>query len=119
MVNARILLIAGVLFVACGRSSLERQLIGAWSGCSIDICSTMTFGADHTFSDRFDGEDSDSYSGTWRLDGRSIIIHVDKADPGAADMIGKDLKWIIFDLKKDSMVAGYDEQHRLEMRRVK
>jgi hypothetical protein len=118
MVNARILLIAGVLFVGCGRSSLERHLIGAWSGCSIDICSTMTFGADHTFSDRFDGEDSDSYSGVWRVEGRQIVIHV-LQDRSPDSNIGKDLRWTVFDIRPESFIAGYDEQHQFKSTRVK
>jgi hypothetical protein len=116
---ARIACLSAFLLLACGRTSLERKLIGAWSGCSIDICSTLTFRPDHTMASRFDGADSDSYSGTWSVEGREVVIHVQQASPGSTDTVGKDLRWIVFDIQKDSFVAGYDKEHQLTSTRVK
>jgi hypothetical protein len=115
----RIACLSAFLLVACGRASLERKLIGAWSGCSIDICSTNTFRSDHTMGSRFDGDDSDSYSGTWRVEGDQVVIHVLQAGPGASDIVGKDLLWIIVDIQKDGFVTGYDKEHKLTWTRVK
>ena len=68
---------------------------------------------------RFIGHDSDSYSGTWCIEGHDVVIHVQQAGPGAADIIGKDLRWIVFDIQNDSFVAGYDKEHQLTSTRVK
>jgi hypothetical protein len=68
---------------------------------------------------RVDRSDSDSYSGSWRVEGDQILIHVLQASRGASDIVGKDLRWIIFDVQKDSFVAGYDKEHKLTWTRVK
>ena len=68
---------------------------------------------------RFDGSNSDSYSGTWRVEGNQVIIHVLQAAPGASDIVGKDLLWIILDIQKDSFVAEYDKEHKITWTRVK
>ena len=108
-----------LLLVGCERWTLERKLIGKWTGCSIDTCSITTFRADHTFSNRFEESDSDSYSGTWRTEAKTIILHVEKVSTGMDDILGKDLRWIIFDFHGDTLVAGYDAQHQLPLTRVK
>jgi len=108
-----------LLFVGCERWTLERKLIGKWTGCSMDTCSITTFSADHTFSNRFEDADSDSYSGTWRTEGKIIILHVERASTGVEDILGKDMRWIIFDFHGDTLIAGYDAQHQLPLTRVK
>jgi hypothetical protein len=90
------------------RPALEKNLIGEWmSGCSIDICTLTTLNADHTFSDRFDEKRSPepSYSGTWRVEGDQLIMHVTWADKALQDIVGKDLRLIVSEFQQKKFVA--------------
>src|SRR4051794_15993751 len=94
-----------LLLSGCGRSSLERQLLGSWSSCSIDICSVTSLRSDHTFSERFVDSNSDSYSGTWKAEGNQLVLHIGWVDENLKDMLGHEMRLIISDLKKDGLIA--------------
>src|SRR6266581_1975263 len=86
-----------ILLAAC-RPALEKKLFGEWlSGCSIDICTLTTLSADHTFSERFDEKDSpgDICSGTWRVEGDQLVMHVAWANKSLNDIVDKDMRFII------------------------
>jgi len=54
---------------------------------------------------RFDGDDSDSYSGTWRVDHDQLVLHVIRSDKVLHDILGKDMRFIISDLQRDRFIA--------------
>jgi len=92
---------------AC-RSSFDKQLVGEWlSGCSIDICTITMLKADHTFSERFDEKDfpDPNYSGTWRVDGDQLVMHVTWADKSLQHIVGKDLRLIVSEFQPKKFVA--------------
>jgi hypothetical protein len=93
-----------LLLSAC-RPPLETRLVGAWSGCSIDVCSITTLKADHTFSERFEDTDSPSYSGNWRVEHDQLVLHITWADKNLQDILGKDMRLIISDLQSEKLVA--------------
>jgi hypothetical protein len=93
------------LLLSSCRPALERKLVGAWSGCSIDICSVTTLRPDHSFSERFVGFDTDSYSGSWRVEREQLVLHIAWADENLKDMLGKDMRLIISDLQNHKLVA--------------
>ena len=102
------------------RPALEKKLIGAWSGCSIDVCSITTLKPDHTFSERFEDTDSPSYSGTLRAERDQLVLHISWADRNLQDMLGKEMRLIISDLQKDKLVVTLadDQKKALPWRRV-
>ena len=111
----RVSFVALLLISACGRRSLDRNLIGEWqSGCSIDVCTITTLRADHTFSVRHDEKDSAiSYSGTWRVERDQLVAHVTTADKFLKDIIGHDFRVTVSDFHQDSFMAILvDEQGR-------
>ena len=92
---------------AC-RPALEKKLVGEWmSGCSIDICTVTTLKADHTFSERFDEKDvpGRNYSGTWRVEGDQLVMHVTWAAQSLQDIVGKDLRLIVSAFEDKKFVA--------------
>jgi len=98
---------------AC-QPSLEKQLVGEWlSGCSIDTCTITTLKADRTFSEKFDEKDSsDSYSGTWRVEGDQLIMHVTWADKVLQDIVGKNMRVVISEFHHDSFVGALADDRR-------
>jgi hypothetical protein len=108
----RIAFLSVLLLSACNPFSLERKLLGKWSGCSVDICSVTTLRPDHTFSERFVGFDTDSYSGTWRVERDQLVLHITWVDENLKDMLGKDMRLIISDLQSDKLMATLAEDKR-------
>src|SRR5882724_11611481 len=99
---------ASAILLASCRPALEKQLVGEWlSGCSIDICTVTTLNADRTFSDRFDEKDSPdpSYSGTWRVEGDQLVMHVTWANKALQDIVGKDLRLIVSEFQPKKFIA--------------
>jgi hypothetical protein len=61
---------------------------------------------DHTFSEKFEEKDyPDSYSGSWRIEGNQLVLHVTWADKDLQDMVGKDTHLIISEFQPDTFVA--------------
>jgi hypothetical protein len=66
-----------VLITACSQSP-DTKFVGEWqSGCHMDVCTTTSLRADHTFSVKHDEKGSTAgYSGTWRTEGDQLIGQV-------------------------------------------
>ena len=90
---------------------LEKKLIGEWITCSIDVCTIMALNADRTFSDRFDEKDlrGDICSGTWRVDGDQLVLHLTHADKVLRDAVGKDVRFLISQFQHARFVATSTE----------
>src|SRR5215467_8186541 len=99
------IIVALLLLPACARSSLERQLLGSWSSCSIDVRSVTSLRPDHTFSERFVGSNADSYSGTWRVEGNQLVLKISSTDENLKDKLGTEIRLIVSNLQNDNLVA--------------
>jgi hypothetical protein len=107
-----LILCSCVLITACSRSP-DKQFVGDWqSGCSLDVCTTTSLRADHTFLVKHDEKGTTaSYSGTWRTEADQLIAHVTDADQALQEIIGKDFRVTISDFHGDSFKATLaDEQ---------
>jgi hypothetical protein len=96
-----------ILLTGC-RPALEKKLVGEWlSGCSIDICTLTMLSTDHTFSQRFDEKDfpPPNFSGTWRIEGDQLVLHVAWANKSLNDILGKDMRFIISEFDEKKFVA--------------
>jgi hypothetical protein len=95
-----------VLITACSRSP-DTKFVGEWqSGCHMDVCTTTSLRADHTFSVKHDEKGSTAgYSGTWRTEGDQLIGQVTAADEPLQEIIGKDFRVTISDFHGDSFTV--------------
>ena len=102
-----------ILLIGC-QPRLERELVGEWlSGCSIDVCTITTLKADRTFSEKFDEKDSsDRQSGTWRVEGDQLIMHVTWADKVLQDTVGKDVRVVISEFQHDIFVGALADDRK-------
>jgi hypothetical protein len=105
---------AFAFFLTACRPVLEKKLVGEWSsGCSIDVCTVTALKADHTFSVKHDEKDSAiSYSGTWRVEGNTLVAHVTAADKFLQGIVGHDFRVAISDFQHDSFVAILIDEER-------
>jgi hypothetical protein len=103
-----IILCACVAFFAGCGPRLENNLAGNWRSC-LDGggCGIITLKSDHTFSERFDRENSsETYrSGTWRLEGDQLVLHITWAMEPFQGLIGQEDRQIISEFRRDAFVT--------------
>ena len=73
----RLLVVALLLVVGCGKSSLEKKLVGSW-GCTLNGATVdLAFQSDHTLTQRITGSVTITQSGSWVLRGRQLVIKLE------------------------------------------
>ena len=103
-----IIVCACVAFLAGCGPRLEKNLAGNWRSCSDEGgCGIITLKPDHTFSERFDREDSkDTYrSGTWRLEGDQLVLHSTWYMEPFHELIGQEDRLIVSEFRRDAFVT--------------
>jgi hypothetical protein len=111
--QSSVIIICSLAFIlsACSPPLEEKKLIGEWIACSNDVCTIMALNGDRTFSDRFNEKDlpGDICSGTWRVDGHHLVLHLTHADKVLRDVVGKDVHFLISRFQHDRFVATSTE----------
>ena len=123
---------------ACSQqvSSIESKLIGNWSmprrsGLADDGFAganrgfdITTFAADHTFSQTAhptQAPPAHVLSGNWRVDGNELVMKFTWAHPTMQEMVGQELRLVIFDVQPDKFVSAnaQNQKQKIVWTRVK
>ena len=92
--------------VGC-KTRLEKDLVGNWREC-YEGCSILSLRPDHTFSERFDEENSTDtyYSGTWSIEGDQLVTRITWAMEMFKELVGQENRVIIAEFRRNSFVTA-------------
>ncbi len=75
----RLFVFALLLVAGCGKSGLDKKLVGSW-GCTLNGATVdLAFRTDHTFTQRITGSVRITQSGSWVLRGRQLLIKLESS----------------------------------------
>ncbi len=73
---SRFFIVALLLGAGCGKSGLEKKLVGSW-GCTVNGATVdLAFRSDHTLTQRITGSVTITQSGSWELRGRQLVFRL-------------------------------------------
>jgi hypothetical protein len=125
-----LIIVSAFAAAACTRvSSNDARLIGEWSIPTGDVDDNgayatnkgfdlTTLKPDHTFSQISHHTalpPAHVLSGSWHADGQQLVLKFTWAHPSMQDMVGQELRLIIFDVQRDHFMSANAQNDKQKM----